>query len=110
MPAEDREQLPTAALAMTMDDEVQYRCAGYVQAEIERYADEIDGSASAAENEKQDGGSDSSDDDHEHEEKKAAQGKGKGKAKRAKTGGRDLSNGELGPLTRNLCIFINSAF
>lgn len=25
-----------------MDDETQYRCAGYIQAEIERYADTLD--------------------------------------------------------------------
>jgi len=31
--------LPIASLALTLDDEVQYRCAGYIQAEIERYAE-----------------------------------------------------------------------
>lgn len=31
--------LPSAAVALTMEDEVQYRCAGYIQAEMERYAE-----------------------------------------------------------------------
>ena len=34
--------LPMASLALTLDDEVQYRCAGFIQAEIERYAEEND--------------------------------------------------------------------
>ncbi|KAI8989117.1 hypothetical protein BD414DRAFT_486064 [Trametes punicea] len=37
----DGTRLPTAALPLSLDDEVQYRCAGFVQAEIERYAEEI---------------------------------------------------------------------
>ncbi|TDL19464.1 hypothetical protein BD410DRAFT_773910 [Rickenella mellea] len=39
----DGTQLPLAPLALTMDDEVQYRCAGFVQAEIERYAEDMEG-------------------------------------------------------------------
>ena len=35
----DGKPLPIASLALTLDDEVQYRCAGYIQAEIERYAE-----------------------------------------------------------------------
>ena len=31
----------TSMLSLVLDDEVQYRCAGFVQAEIERYADEL---------------------------------------------------------------------
>ena len=31
--------LPTAIVPLTLDDEVQYRCAGFMQAEIERYAE-----------------------------------------------------------------------
>lgn len=34
--------LPTARLQLTLDDEVQYRCAGFIQAEIERYAEELE--------------------------------------------------------------------
>lgn len=32
-----------------MDDELQYRCAGYIQAEIERYAEFLDESAEGEE-------------------------------------------------------------
>ncbi|KAL0946186.1 hypothetical protein HGRIS_012447 [Hohenbuehelia grisea] len=35
----DGSQLATASVALTMDDETQYRCAGFIQAEIERYTD-----------------------------------------------------------------------
>ncbi|KAF9011840.1 hypothetical protein BDQ17DRAFT_1396897 [Cyathus striatus] len=35
----DGRQLPTATIALSMADELQYRCAGYIQAEIERYAE-----------------------------------------------------------------------
>lgn len=57
--------LPTATLALTLDDETQYRCAGYIQAEIERYAEllddednrsdrsDVEGSDNGEENEKQ---------------------------------------------------------
>jgi cohesin complex subunit SA-1/2 len=38
--AADGSPLPTASFALKLDDEVQYRCAGYVQAEIERYIEE----------------------------------------------------------------------
>ena len=31
--------LPTALVPLKLDDEIQYRCAGYMQAEIERYAE-----------------------------------------------------------------------
>lgn len=35
-------QLPLAPFSLTLDDELQYRCAGFIQAEIERYAEFID--------------------------------------------------------------------
>ena len=38
----DGNQLPTASLPLSLDDETQYRCAGFIQAEIERYADELE--------------------------------------------------------------------
>ena len=38
----DGTPLPIVLLALSMDDEVQYRCAGYIQAEIERYAEFLD--------------------------------------------------------------------
>lgn len=31
-----------ASVSISLDDEVQYRCAGYIQAEIERYAELLD--------------------------------------------------------------------
>ncbi|KAG5641552.1 hypothetical protein DXG03_004787 [Asterophora parasitica] len=34
--------LPIASVSLSLDDEVQYRCAGYIQAEIERYADTLE--------------------------------------------------------------------
>ena len=34
---------PTAAMPLTLDEETQYRCAGFVQAEIERYAELLHG-------------------------------------------------------------------
>lgn len=37
----DGASLPIASLALGLDDEVQYRCAGFIQAEIERYAEEL---------------------------------------------------------------------
>ncbi|THV05741.1 hypothetical protein K435DRAFT_76786 [Dendrothele bispora CBS 962.96] len=41
--AADGSHLPLASeiMALNMDDEVQWRCAGYVQAEVERYADSL---------------------------------------------------------------------
>ncbi|KAF5323111.1 hypothetical protein D9611_009237 [Ephemerocybe angulata] len=43
---------PLAAISISFDDETQYRCAGYIQAEIERYSDFLadnDGSAKSLE-------------------------------------------------------------
>ena len=37
----DGSSFPTASLALNLDDEVQYRCAGFIQAEIERYVEEV---------------------------------------------------------------------
>ena len=37
-----------------MDDEVQYRCAGYIQAEIDRYAEFLDDNAEEDDNQKSD--------------------------------------------------------
>jgi cohesin complex subunit SA-1/2 len=43
----DGASFPIAALSLSLDDEVQYRCAGFIQAEIERYAEELDESAAS---------------------------------------------------------------
>lgn len=57
--AADGSPLPTASVALEMDDEVQYRCAGYIQAEIERYADTLADEAG----DDDDGGDDEDEDD-----------------------------------------------
>lgn len=49
---------------LTMDDETQYRCAGYLQAEIERYAETLSGASKPKPD-----GSEDSDEDEEEEEK-----------------------------------------
>lgn len=64
--AADGLPLPTASLSLTLDDEVQYRCAGYVQAEIERYAEQLDdGSPATREKGKSDPDSSSDEDDRQ---------------------------------------------
>ena len=76
--APDGSRLPTAALPLFLDDEVQHRCAGFVQAEIERYSEEI-----AEEHPEDHRSSDDEDDEeeeHEPEEQlKGKKGRGKGK-------------------------------
>ena len=54
--APDGSKLPTSALPLSLDDEAQFRCAGFVQAEIERYVDELgeDVSVHADESDKDD--------------------------------------------------------
>ncbi|KAI0657496.1 hypothetical protein C8Q70DRAFT_919344 [Cubamyces menziesii] len=80
----DGTRLPTAALPLSLDDEVQYRCAGFVQAEIERYAEEI-AEPSEEDPERSDEGSGDDDEQSEPEEptkgKKGRLGKGKAAAK-----------------------------
>ncbi|KAJ6612818.1 hypothetical protein B0H10DRAFT_2051218 [Mycena sp. CBHHK59/15] len=78
---------PAEKMSITLDDEIQYRCAGYVQAEIERYAEtlvepEEEEQEEADDEEKDnDSGDDSSDAGDEGKKKKD---KGKGKAPKAK--------------------------
>jgi cohesin complex subunit SA-1/2 len=43
----DGASFPIASLALSLDDEVQYRCAGFIQAEIERYAEQLDESTAS---------------------------------------------------------------
>jgi cohesin complex subunit SA-1/2 len=78
--AADGEPFPMASLLLTLDDEVQYRCAGYVQAEIERFAEGVDDDAGS-----RDG--DSTDESDEEKDGDAAPVKGKkgkdGKGKKA---------------------------
>ncbi|KAI0074611.1 hypothetical protein K474DRAFT_1765478 [Panus rudis PR-1116 ss-1] len=71
---------PTTLLALTMDDETQYRCAGFVQAEIERYAEELEELApDEEEDEDEDDDEDANNSDHDEaaNTKKAKGKKGK---------------------------------
>ncbi|KAH9854575.1 hypothetical protein C2E23DRAFT_817055 [Lenzites betulinus] len=78
--APDGSMLPTAALPLSLDDEVQSRCAGFVQTEIERYAEEI-AEAEPVEEHGSDEDSDDQDDDEPEEQPKGKRGKaGKGKS------------------------------
>lgn len=60
----DGTPLPIAELALQLDDETQYRCAGYIQAEIERYAEFLDDEDDEDKSQKSDDeGSDDDNDD-----------------------------------------------
>lgn len=66
-------------MSLSLDDEVQYRCAGYIQAEIERYAESL-GSGAADDEEEGEKDSDveeSSDGEQANDGKAAKRGKGK---------------------------------
>ena len=52
---------PIASVSLSLDDEIQYRCAGYIQAEIERYAECIGGGREDDESGQEESGDDSSD-------------------------------------------------
>ena len=73
--APDGSPLPTAALALTLEEETQYRCAGFMQAEIERYAEDLE-ELSAPEDDSADG---ASQDDAEGRPKKGNNGNGNNK-------------------------------
>lgn len=73
--ADDANVPPTATLPLTLDEEVQYRCAGFVQAEIERYAEDMEELSPPASEE-----SDlTSDNGRSDGEEKKSKRKGKGK-------------------------------
>ncbi|KAH7915934.1 hypothetical protein BJ138DRAFT_1076400 [Hygrophoropsis aurantiaca] len=73
----DGHPLPTASLSLELVDEVQYRCAGFIQAAIEQYSELLDpGVSSRADNGDDTAHSDfSSDDDDGPVEKTAGQNK-----------------------------------
>ena len=73
----DGNPLPVASLALTMDDEVQYRCAGYIQAEIDRYAEFLDDNADEDDNQKSDADELSEDEDEGNATTKKKEGKAK---------------------------------
>ncbi|KAF8062324.1 hypothetical protein FPV67DRAFT_1508040 [Lyophyllum atratum] len=59
----DGDPLPTATVSISLDDEVQYRCAGYIQAEIERYAETLDVADAEDEQEQKGSGDESGDEE-----------------------------------------------
>ncbi|KAI6015155.1 hypothetical protein F5J12DRAFT_519559 [Pisolithus orientalis] len=60
--AEDGQRLPTEVLALQLDDEVQYRCAGFIQATIEQYAELLEDERPAEELTEKDDSSDDQED------------------------------------------------
>ncbi|KAI9060084.1 hypothetical protein FKP32DRAFT_1578832 [Trametes sanguinea] len=83
----DGSRLPTAALPLSLDDEVQYRCAGFVQAEIERYAEEI----AEPPSEEADGSEDDSNDEDEQSEPEEQTKKKRGRAGKGKAAAKSTS-------------------
>jgi hypothetical protein len=71
--------LPTASVSLSFDDEAQYRCAGYIQAEIERYAESLGSEAAddEEEGEKDTDRGESSDGEPAEDGKAVKHGKGK---------------------------------
>ncbi|TRM66853.1 hypothetical protein BD626DRAFT_627323 [Schizophyllum amplum] len=61
--AADGAVLPLATIPVTLDDEVQYRCAGFIQAEVEQYAETTGPGRKPVDEERSD--SESEDDDEE---------------------------------------------
>ena len=72
----DGASFPIASLALSLDDEVQYRCAGFIQAEIERYAEEL-GESTASEHKGSDVNETSESEDDDAPQVKGKKGKGK---------------------------------
>ena len=66
---------PTATLPLTLDEEVQYRCAGFIQAELERHAEDME-ALSPPTSEDSDNASDN---EHSNDEEYRTKRKGKGK-------------------------------
>ncbi|KAL4076765.1 hypothetical protein V8B97DRAFT_2084279 [Scleroderma yunnanense] len=56
--AADGQDLPTEPLAIQLDDEVQYRCAGFIQATIEQYAELLEADRPQEESQKDDSSED----------------------------------------------------
>ncbi|KDQ56870.1 hypothetical protein JAAARDRAFT_36349 [Jaapia argillacea MUCL 33604] len=87
--AADGSPLATAALPLTFDDEVQYRLAGFIQAEVERYAEELDDSGMSHKGKA--GSDDGSDTEAEAEEQPKKNGKSS-KRKKPTTDEADISS------------------
>ena len=74
--AADGSPLSTASVPLILDDEVQYRCAGFIQAEIERYAEALDDGGDDDDDDKGSDEEESSDDDKATETTKRKKSKG----------------------------------
>ncbi|TFK29563.1 hypothetical protein FA15DRAFT_632012 [Coprinopsis marcescibilis] len=83
-PLPDGSPSPLSTVGLLLDDEIQYRCAGYIQAEIERYADHLDeAEGGGGQQQKSTAGSDNEEAANSGQEdtpNKANNGKGKQKA------------------------------
>lgn len=75
------------ALHMALADQVQWRCAGFVQAEIDRYAEELAEAGEALSEDGADGSSDLSEQDDDDDDEGAGK-KVKSKAKNSKSSGK----------------------
>ncbi|KIK96764.1 hypothetical protein PAXRUDRAFT_825621 [Paxillus rubicundulus Ve08.2h10] len=73
----DGQALPTAPLALQLDEEVQHRCAGFIQATIEHYAELLEDGSAAQEVQNE---SDHDDSSEEEPTPAAKNPKGKGKS------------------------------
>ncbi|PCH37402.1 hypothetical protein WOLCODRAFT_84248 [Wolfiporia cocos MD-104 SS10] len=90
--APDGSRLPTASLPLTLDDDAQYRCAGFIQAEIERYIDELDISAPRRDRDSDDDRSDASQSEVENDGERAVKAK---KAPQTQSGDRPTTRTQL---------------
>ena len=88
----EEQQSPLDPLVLTMSDEMQYRCAGFVQAEIERYASELEGDR-PHEREENNAGSDSGSSSEDDDGGQGANGKGRGRRKETQQKGTYYSGG-----------------
>jgi cohesin complex subunit SA-1/2 len=61
--APDGQALPTAPLALQLDEEVQHRCAGFIQASIEQYAELLEDGSAAQEEQNESDHDDSSEEE-----------------------------------------------
>lgn len=79
--SEDEAEEGVDMLALTLDDETQYRCAGYIQAEIERFAELLEDDAAARTGTPSKRGSDDEQASEEDEEEGNTRSKSKEKEK-----------------------------
>jgi cohesin complex subunit SA-1/2 len=93
--AADGSPWPTASLAISLDDEVQYRCAGFIQAQIEHFAELLANSTSQDASDNADSDSESDSDGGTPKAKKPKPKKRKGVVGQS---GPDASHGKFDSL------------